>query len=67
MSAHTAIIAMLKGQIAIAVFPAMLFFFVIVGVMLNQVIGEIAAIKVLVGVMIVMRKKFGQLHNLFCK
>jgi hypothetical protein len=67
MSAHTAIIAMLKGQVAIAVFPAVLFFLVIVRVMLNQVIGEIAAISVLVRVVIVMRKKLRQLHNFFCK
>ncbi len=67
MSAHTAIIAMLKGQIAIAVFPAVLFFLVIIGVMLNQVIGEIAAIAVLVRVVIVVRKELRQLHDLFCK
>jgi hypothetical protein len=58
---------MLKRQIAIPVFAPVLIQLMAVGIMLHQVLGEIAFIVMLVRMVIVMREQLRQFQELFCK
>lgn len=57
MSAHTAVIAMPERQVAIALFSTVLVFYVIAGIMQNQVIGEITLVVVCMRMVIIMREQ----------
>lgn len=67
MGAHTAVIAMLKREVAIAVFPTVFVFEVIAGIVQNQVIDKITFVVVLVRMVVVMCEQLRQLDKLFCK
>lgn len=67
MGIHTAVIAVLKRQVAIAVFTPVLISHVVAGIMQDQVIGEITLVMMFVRMVVVMREQLGQLDKLFCK
>jgi hypothetical protein len=67
MNAQAAVVAMLKRQVAIAIFSPVLVQLMTVGIMLYQVIGKITFIVVLVRMMVVMREEFREFDRLFRK
>ena len=67
MCAHTAVVTVFKRQVAIAIFSTVLFFYMTAGIMLYQVIVEIALVVMGVKVVVIMCEEFRQPDELFCK